>query len=122
MVEIIIRWLRIQPEDLFEGDKLSAVLTTFVREINQYSYHTWNQELQSTCEKVAKKVEMYLEQCKHRDHYELAALVEEAVQSYDSDIMEIDTDDLAKYFAALVSIVFYSCYCPILLAHGLQFK
>lgn len=115
MIEIIIRWLRIQPEDLFEGDKLSPVLTTFVKELNQHGYQTWSQELQSTCEKVSKKVESYQELCKSRELYCLDTLVEEAAPARDSNIMDIDTEDLAKYVAALVSI-----HCnPVNLAIGL---
>ncbi|KAF8457427.1 ras guanine nucleotide exchange factor domain-containing protein [Terfezia claveryi] len=106
VIEIIIRWLRIQPEDLFEGDKLSPVLTTFVKELNQHGYQPWNQELQSTCEKVSKKVESYQELCKSRELYCLDTLVEEAVLSRESKIMDIDMEDLAKYVAALDLILF----------------
>lgn len=66
-----------------------------------FSYQIWGQELQSTCEKVSKKVESYNELCKNRESYSLNKLVKE-VEAHDPLIMEIESVDLAKYFAALV--------------------
>lgn len=109
MVEVIIRWLRTQPEDLFEGEKLSPVLSNFVEKVNRYGYQTWNQELQSTCEKVLKKVESYHEFWKVKEQHSLHELIEAAAHGasassdyHECNVMNIDTGDLAKYFAALV--------------------
>ncbi|KAF8467339.1 ras guanine nucleotide exchange factor domain-containing protein [Kalaharituber pfeilii] len=114
VIEVITRWLRIQPDDLLEGDGISPKLFSFVEAVNQDGYKPWSQELQSTCSKLTRKLETYHEYWQARELFDLDMLIDEAVKrgrkrpasASQFYVMDIETEELAKYFSALDLILF----------------
>ena len=83
--------------------------------LQAYEYMDWFRILQASSEKFEKKLAAYREQWAGRIEFTTESLLRRLVESLvrpllssskgesDSEALEIDTDDLANYLAALVS-------------------